>query len=63
MSFYRWAVAEKLRQDNPVDGTRPSNRRPTPYRHLNGAEMVAMLDAAEGVREDSRGRAADGSRP
>jgi integrase/recombinase XerD len=51
MSFYRWAVAEKLRRDNPVEGTRPSKRRPQPYRHLNGAEMLAMLDAATGTRE------------
>jgi site-specific recombinase XerD len=50
-SFYAWCVWEEIRKDNPVDGTRPSKRRPRPYRHLSVAETLAMLDAAEGARE------------
>jgi integrase/recombinase XerD len=50
-SFYAWCVYEGIRKDNPVDGTRPSRRRPIPHRHLNTAEMLAMVEAAEGVRE------------
>ena len=51
VSFYDWAMEEGLRRDNPARQTRrPRRRRADAYR-LTAAEAVAMLEAAQGVRE------------
>jgi integrase len=51
VSFYRWAMEEGLRNDNPVEQTRRPRRRPTDGYRLTESESVAMLLAADGVRE------------
>ncbi|MDP2710037.1 MAG: tyrosine-type recombinase/integrase [Solirubrobacteraceae bacterium] len=51
VSFYRWAVEEGLRKDNPAEQTRrPKKRKPSVYR-LKRDEVVAVMRAAETVRE------------
>lgn len=51
VSFYRWAVEEGIRKDNPAEQTRrPKKRKPSVYR-LKREEIVALMQAAETVRE------------
>ncbi len=50
-SFYRWAVEEGVRKDNPAEQTRrPKRRKPSVYR-LKRAECVALMNAAATTRE------------
>lgn len=51
VSFYRWAVEEGIRKDNPAEQTRrPKKRKPSVYR-LKRDEVVAIMRAADTVRE------------
>ncbi len=51
VSFYRWAVEEGIRKDNPAEQTRrPKKRKPSVYR-LKREEVVAIMHAALTTRE------------
>jgi integrase/recombinase XerD len=51
VSFYDWAMEEGLRKDNPARQTRRPRRRPALKYRLTGAEALAVLNAARGMRE------------
>ncbi len=51
VAFYRWTMEEGIRKDNPAEQTRRPKRRPVRKARLTEAEVVAVLDAAEGRRE------------
>jgi integrase/recombinase XerD len=51
VSFYRWAMEEGLRKDNPAEQTRKPRRRPKDKYRLTEAEVVSILRATSGVRE------------
>lgn len=52
-SFYDWAMQElePPRKDNPARQVRPPRRRKVNKYRLTKAEVIAFLDAAQGVRE------------
>jgi len=51
VSFYRWAVEEGIRPNNPAEQTRRPKKRPTQVYRLTRDEAQAMLAAAEGTLE------------
>jgi integrase/recombinase XerD len=51
VSFYRWAMEEGYRKDNPAEQTRRPKRRPPNVYRLTGDEVALMLDACVGRRE------------
>ncbi len=51
VAFYRWAMEEGVRKDNPAEQTRRPRRRPAPRRRLTHEEVVALLVAPESRRE------------
>ena len=51
VSFYRWAMEEGHRKDNPAEQTRRPRRRPPQIYRLTQAEAARMLAACRGRRE------------
>src|SRR5947209_1685485 len=51
VSFYRWAMEEGYRKDNPAEQVRRPRRRPRQHYRPTQAEAAAMLHAAQGQRE------------
>lgn len=47
VSFYRWAVEEGIRKDNPAEQTRRPRKRPTNVYRLTRTEATALLVAAK----------------
>jgi len=51
VSFYRWAVEEGIRKDNPAEQTRRPKKRPPSVYRLRREEVVAIMHAALTDRE------------
>jgi integrase/recombinase XerD len=51
VSFYVWTMEEGMRKDNPALQTRRPRRRAKDKYRLTEAEVIAMLEAASGIRE------------
>jgi integrase/recombinase XerC len=51
VSFYRWAMEEGHRKDNPAEQTRRPKPRPTTVYRLTHQESVDLMNAAQGYRE------------
>jgi len=52
VSFYRWAVEEGMRKDNPAEQTRRPRAQQTDVYRLTREEVVRMMDAALPGREE-----------
>lgn len=51
VSFYRWAVEEGIRKDNPAEQTRRPRKRPHRIYRLNADEVSRIMDAADTMLE------------
>lgn len=51
VSFYDWCMEEGMRETNPARQTRRPKKRPVSVYRLTRAEVVALLGAAQGTRE------------
>lgn len=51
VSYFKWAMEEGYRKDNPAEQTRRPKRRPAKVYRLTRSEVLAMLEAAKGQRE------------
>ena len=51
VSFYAWVMEEGLRKDNPALQTRRPRRHAKDKYRLTEAEVIAILQAAQGIRE------------